>query len=175
MADSNLEAEIRTIIYDDYGVGHQNIDSEEIYNKLIERGFEVPECAMGQIFDSLKKRGLIKGIRKMNRKRYRQNEPRRSPSSRRLLHYVGRSAHRGIECLLITFDGDHESFTLNSPVLMRREQAHPVDCALDHINLEKYIDLFSNLRPVSLNAHEVLYCVEDEIRCTNIINNGRVG
>jgi hypothetical protein len=73
MADSNLEAEIRTIIYDDYGVGHQNIDSEEIYNKLIERGFEVPECAMGQIFDSLKKRGLIKGIGKMNREEARRH------------------------------------------------------------------------------------------------------
>ena len=37
---------------------------------------------------------------------------------------------------------------------------------------EKYAHLFSNLRPVSLNAHEVLYCVEDEIRRTYFINRG---
>jgi CRP-like cAMP-binding protein len=34
---------------------------------------------------------------------------------------------------------------------------------------EKYPVLFSNLRPVSLNAHEVLYCAEDEIRCAYFI------
>jgi len=37
---------------------------------------------------------------------------------------------------------------------------------------EKYAGLFSNLRPVSLSAHEVLYCAEDEIRCAYFINSG---
>jgi len=45
MLDVSLEAEIRTIIYDDYGVGHQNIESREIYDKLIRKGVDVPECA----------------------------------------------------------------------------------------------------------------------------------
>ena len=65
--DTNLEVAIRTIIYDDYGVGHQNIDSEEIYNELVERGINPPELAMADVFDSLKKRGLIRGPAKMNR------------------------------------------------------------------------------------------------------------
>jgi hypothetical protein len=67
MSNSNLETQIRTIIYDDYGVGHQNIDSSEIYDKLIQRGIDIPENAMGEVFDSLKRRGLIRGIGKMNR------------------------------------------------------------------------------------------------------------
>ncbi len=71
MADANLEAEIRTIIYDDYGVGNQNIESRQIYDKLIQKGIDVPECAMGEIFDSLKKRGLIRGVGKMNREEAR--------------------------------------------------------------------------------------------------------
>src|ERR671916_2620354 len=37
---------------------------------------------------------------------------------------------------------------------------------------EKYPDLFANLRLVSLSAQEVLYCVEDEIRCVYFINSG---
>jgi len=65
--DANLEAEIRRIIYDDYGVGNQNIDSEEIYEKLVTRGIDVPEKAMGEVFDSLKKRGLIRGVSRMDR------------------------------------------------------------------------------------------------------------
>lgn len=65
--DMNLEVEIRNIIYDDYGVGHQNIDSEEIYDKLVAKGINPPELAMADVFDSLKKRGLIKGPAKMNR------------------------------------------------------------------------------------------------------------
>ncbi|MCA1576983.1 MAG: hypothetical protein LC794_06420 [Acidobacteria bacterium] len=66
MVDATLEAEIRRIIYNDYGVGNQNIDSEEIYNKLIQRGIDVPRNAMGDIFSSLRKRGLIRGIGKMD-------------------------------------------------------------------------------------------------------------
>lgn len=73
MLDVNLEAEIRTIIYDDYGVGHQNIESREIYDKLIQKRIDVPECAMGEIFDSLKKRGLIRGVGKMNREEARRH------------------------------------------------------------------------------------------------------
>jgi hypothetical protein len=73
MADAHLETEIRQIIYDDYGVGNQNIDSEEIYNKLVRRGIEVPECAMGEVFDSLKKRGLIRGIGRLNREEARRH------------------------------------------------------------------------------------------------------
>lgn len=64
--DMNLEVEIRNIIYDDYGVGHQNIDSEVIYDKLVAKGINPPELAMADVFDSLKKRGLIKGPAKMN-------------------------------------------------------------------------------------------------------------
>lgn len=67
MADVDLEGEIRTIIYDDYGIGDQNIESREIYDRLIGKGIDVPEGAMGEIFASLKKRGLIRGIGKMNR------------------------------------------------------------------------------------------------------------
>jgi CRP-like cAMP-binding protein len=37
---------------------------------------------------------------------------------------------------------------------------------------EKYSILFSNLRPVSLDAHNILYCVEDDIRCAYFINTG---
>ncbi len=37
---------------------------------------------------------------------------------------------------------------------------------------EKYANLFANLRPVSLSAHEVLYSVEDEIRSAYFINSG---
>jgi len=37
---------------------------------------------------------------------------------------------------------------------------------------DKYVSLFSNLRPVSLNAHEVLYSVEDNIQCAYFINHG---
>ena len=43
MSDIDLETEIRKIIYDDYGVGHQNIESKEIYDKLVARGIDVPE------------------------------------------------------------------------------------------------------------------------------------
>lgn len=64
MAD--LETEIRNIIYNDYGVGDQNIDSEEIYDKLVAKGIDPPKNAMGDVFDSLKKRGLIKGPAGLN-------------------------------------------------------------------------------------------------------------
>jgi CRP-like cAMP-binding protein len=37
---------------------------------------------------------------------------------------------------------------------------------------EKYANLFANLRPVSLSAHEVLYSAEDEIRSAYFINSG---
>ena len=37
---------------------------------------------------------------------------------------------------------------------------------------EKYADLFANLRPVSLSAHEVLYGAEDEMLCAFFINSG---
>ena len=64
MAD--LETEIRDILYNDYGVGDQNIDSAEIYDKLVAKGIDPPENAMADVFDSLKKRGLIKGPAKLN-------------------------------------------------------------------------------------------------------------
>lgn len=67
MPDLELEKEIRNIIYNDYGVGNQNIDSKEIYDKLIAKSIDVPEKAMGEIFDSLAKRGLIKGRSRLNR------------------------------------------------------------------------------------------------------------
>jgi hypothetical protein len=62
----DLETEIRNIIYNDYGVGNQNIDSEEIYNKLVARGIDPPRDAMADVFDSLKRRGLIKGAARLN-------------------------------------------------------------------------------------------------------------
>lgn len=37
---------------------------------------------------------------------------------------------------------------------------------------EKYSSLFSNLRRVSLNAHNILYHVEDDIRCAYFIDTG---
>lgn len=61
-----LERKIRNILKNDYGFGDQNIESEEIYNKLITAGEEVPEMAMCDVFDKLKKEGLIKGPRYMN-------------------------------------------------------------------------------------------------------------
>lgn len=61
-----LERKIRDILRDDYGFGNQNIESEEIYNKLIAAGVEVPEMAMCDIFDKLKKQELIRGPRYMN-------------------------------------------------------------------------------------------------------------
>jgi len=66
MSDVELETEIRKIIYDDYGVGHQNIESKEIYDKLIARGIEVPENAMARVIKSLKDRGLVRAAGKMN-------------------------------------------------------------------------------------------------------------
>ena len=57
---TDLETEIRNTIYDEYGVGHQNIDSKEIYDKLIAKGIDVPERAMGRIIKSLHDKGLIK-------------------------------------------------------------------------------------------------------------------
>jgi CRP-like cAMP-binding protein len=43
---------------------------------------------------------------------------------------------------------------------------------LTGLSREKYVNLFANLRPVNLHAHEVLYCAEDEIRCAYFINSG---
>jgi CRP-like cAMP-binding protein len=43
---------------------------------------------------------------------------------------------------------------------------------LTRLPREKYHRLFSNLRLVSLTAHQVLYHVEDNIRCAYFINNG---
>ena len=37
---------------------------------------------------------------------------------------------------------------------------------------ENYSSLFSHLRPVSLNAHNILYNVEDDIRCAYFIDTG---
>jgi hypothetical protein len=73
MLDVELETEIRNIIYDDYCVGHQNIESKEIYFKLIARGIEVPENAMARIIKSLKDRGLIKAAGKMNSEEARKH------------------------------------------------------------------------------------------------------
>jgi hypothetical protein len=64
MAD--LETEIRNIIYNDYGVGNQNIDSKEIYDKLIAKGIDPSKNAMADVFDSLKRRGLIRGPAYLN-------------------------------------------------------------------------------------------------------------
>ena len=65
--NTELERKIRDIIRNDYGFGNQNIDSEEIYDKLIAVGEVVPELAMADIFDKLKKDGLIKGPARLNR------------------------------------------------------------------------------------------------------------
>jgi hypothetical protein len=62
----DLETEIRTIIYDDYGTGNQNIDSEEIYDKLVAKGIDVPENAMADVIKSLKDRGLIRAQGRLN-------------------------------------------------------------------------------------------------------------
>jgi CRP-like cAMP-binding protein len=43
---------------------------------------------------------------------------------------------------------------------------------LTRLSREKYHRLFFNLRLVSLTAHQVLYHVEDNIRCVYFINNG---
>lgn len=43
---------------------------------------------------------------------------------------------------------------------------------LSGLSREKYQQLFANLRSVSLTAHQVLYEVEDKIRCAYFINNG---
>jgi hypothetical protein len=47
---TDLETEIRNIIYNDYGVGDQNIDSEEIYDKLVAKGIDPPKNAIGDVF-----------------------------------------------------------------------------------------------------------------------------
>lgn len=65
--NTELERKIRNIIKNDYGFGNQNIGSEEIYDKLIAAGEEVPELAMAEVFDKLKKEGLIRGPAYMNR------------------------------------------------------------------------------------------------------------
>ncbi len=65
--NNHLEELIRTIIRDEYGFGDQNIDSEEIYDKLIQAGQEVPELAMADILKKLKENGLIKGAFYTNR------------------------------------------------------------------------------------------------------------
>jgi hypothetical protein len=57
----DLETEIRNILYNDYGTGNQNIDSAEVYDKLVAKGINPPEKAMAEVFKSLKQRGLIKG------------------------------------------------------------------------------------------------------------------
>ena len=62
-----LERKIRDIIKNDYGLGNQNIESEEIYDKLIQAGVEVPDMAMCNVLDKLRKEGLIKGPRYHNR------------------------------------------------------------------------------------------------------------
>lgn len=62
-----LERKIRNIIKNDYGFGQQNIGSEEIYNKLVAAGEDIPEMAMYNIFVKLKKDGLIKGPHYHNR------------------------------------------------------------------------------------------------------------
>lgn len=43
---------------------------------------------------------------------------------------------------------------------------------LKRLPREKYEFLFSHLRKVSLTAHQMLYSVEDDIRCVYFINNG---
>lgn len=43
---------------------------------------------------------------------------------------------------------------------------------LTGLSREKYAGLFSNLRPVSLSAHEVLYSAEDEIRSAYFLTSG---
>ncbi len=62
-----LEDKIREIIRNNYGFKDQNIESEEIYNKLIQQGVEVPELAMDEIFNKLRKDKLIKGRARLNR------------------------------------------------------------------------------------------------------------
>jgi hypothetical protein len=62
-----LERKIRNIIKNNYGFGNQSIASEEIYDKLVAAGEEVPELAMYEIFRKLKKEGLVRGPGYMNR------------------------------------------------------------------------------------------------------------
>jgi hypothetical protein len=73
MSDLDLETEIRKIIYDDYGVGDQNIESKEIYDKLLARGIEVPENSMARVIKSLKDRGLIRAAGRMNSEEAREH------------------------------------------------------------------------------------------------------
>jgi len=73
MGDTSLEAKIRDILYTEYGVGDQYIASKEIYDKLIERGIDVPENAMADVFDSLHRSGFIKGRGKQNSEEVRRH------------------------------------------------------------------------------------------------------
>lgn len=63
----DLERKIRSLIKNDYGFGNQNLRSEDIYDKLIQAGVEVPDMAMCGVLDKLRKEGLIKGSRYHNR------------------------------------------------------------------------------------------------------------
>lgn len=66
MVERSLEAEIRDVLYNDFGVGHRYIASKDVYDKLVERGVTVPEHSMSEVFKSLRRQGLIKGRGKLN-------------------------------------------------------------------------------------------------------------
>lgn len=71
--DRHLEEKVREIIKDEYGFGDQNIESEDIYNKLIQIGETVPDFALDEIFHHLKNQGLIKGPFRMNSEAVRKH------------------------------------------------------------------------------------------------------
>lgn len=65
-ADINLERQVRNIIKNEYGFGEQIIESEEIYDKLIEAGEEVPELALDDIIYKLEQEDVIRGIGRLS-------------------------------------------------------------------------------------------------------------
>ena len=72
-ADTDLEQKVRDIIKDEYGFGEQNIESKEIYDKVILSGEVVPELAMDDIFFKLEQDGIIRGIGRLSRDEIRQH------------------------------------------------------------------------------------------------------
>jgi hypothetical protein len=72
-ADVDLERTIRSILKNDYGFGDRNIESKDIYDKLIAASVTVPELAMADVFDKLKSEGIIRGRGRLNRDAVRQH------------------------------------------------------------------------------------------------------
>jgi hypothetical protein len=72
-ADIDLERKVRNIIKNEYGFGDQNIESKEIYDKLIEASEVVPEMALDDIFYKLGQDELIGGIARLSGDGIRQH------------------------------------------------------------------------------------------------------